>query len=74
MFPDFCRGFRGYGTPMKISIDQAVCVFGAVRALDGVSLEIADGELFFLLGASGCGKTTLLRALAGFQELASGAT
>ena len=73
MFPDFCRGFRGYGTPMKISIDQAVCVFGAVRALDGVSLEIADGELFFLLGASGCGKTTLLRALAGFQELASGA-
>jgi ABC-type Fe3+/spermidine/putrescine transport system ATPase subunit len=38
-----------------------------VAAVDGVSLEVADGELFTLLGPSGCGKTTLLRLVAGFH-------
>ncbi len=46
---------------------------GAVRALNDVSLDIAAGELFFLLGPSGCGKTTLLRSIAGFVTLDAGA-
>lgn len=46
--------------------------FGKVRALDGLSLDIAKGEFVALLGPSGCGKTTALRALAGLQELDSG--
>ena len=39
---------------------------GVTPVLDGVSLDIAAGELFFLLRGSGCGKTTLLRLVAGF--------
>lgn len=42
------------------------------KALDALTLEVKEGELFFLLGASGCGKTTLLRAIAGLEELDSG--
>jgi spermidine/putrescine transport system ATP-binding protein len=41
--------------------------FGAVGAVDDVSLEIEEGEFFSLLGPSGCGKTTTLRMVAGFE-------
>ena len=46
--------------------------FGDFKAVDDVSLKIYKGEIFCLLGASGCGKTTLLRILGGFETPSSG--
>jgi len=49
-------------------IDHVSKTFGAQRAVDDVSLTVAQGESFSLLGPSGCGKTTLLRMIAGFER------
>ena len=46
--------------------------YGEVRALDGLDLDLAPGELVVLLGPSGCGKTTALRILAGLDIATSG--
>src|SRR3981189_2049869 len=50
-----------------LEIIEASKRFGAVAAVDRVSLSIERGEFFALLGPSGCGKTTLLRLIAGFE-------
>ena len=46
--------------------------FGAIRAVDDVTLDIAEGEFFAMLGPSGSGKTTCLRLIAGFEQPTSG--
>ena len=55
-----------------LQIQNIVKEFDGHRAVDNVSLDIAKGEVFALLGSSGCGKTTLLRMLAGFETPTSG--
>jgi putrescine transport system ATP-binding protein len=55
-----------------IRIDRVTKRFGDFVAVNQVSLNIFKGEAFCLLGASGCGKTTLLRMLAGFEEPTEG--
>jgi putative spermidine/putrescine transport system ATP-binding protein len=47
-------------------------VFGSVVAVDGIDLDIADGEFFAMLGPSGSGKTTVLRMIAGFEVPTAG--
>ena len=48
-------------------------LYGDVRAVDGVTIGIRDGEFFSMLGPSGSGKTTCLRLIAGFEQLSGGA-
>ena len=55
-----------------LRIDDIVKDFGSQRVVDHVSIDIEKGEVFALLGSSGCGKTTLLRILAGFEISTSG--
>jgi len=59
--------------PAYLQIRDVVKDFGSgTLAVNHVSLDIAQGEIFALLGSSGCGKTTLLRMLAGFETPTSG--
>jgi iron(III) transport system ATP-binding protein len=55
-----------------VSVEGVSRRFGTVRAVDGVSLSVADGRLLTLLGPSGCGKTTTLRMIAGLEHTDTG--
>jgi ABC-2 type transport system ATP-binding protein len=55
-----------------VNVRGVVIRFGKFTAVDGVSLEVGNGEVFGLLGPNGSGKTTLIRALCGLIPLASG--
>ena len=58
--------------PAAIRIHELHKRYGATRALDGVSLDIAQGEFFGLLGPNGAGKTTLITILAGLTRASAG--
>jgi thiamine transport system ATP-binding protein len=58
---------------VELRLDGVEKRYGETRALDGVSLSVADGEFFTLVGPSGCGKTTTLRLVAGFESPTAGA-
>jgi putative spermidine/putrescine transport system ATP-binding protein len=53
---------------MSLELQNIRKQFGAVTAVDGVTLEVRSGEFFSLLGPSGCGKTTILRTIAGILQ------
>jgi len=60
-----------FGEPV-LSLADVTKRFGDERAVDGVSLDVRDGELVTLLGPSGCGKTTTLRMIAGLETPSEG--
>ncbi len=57
----------------EIVLDHVDKVYpGGVKGVDGLSLEIRDGEFMVLVGPSGCGKSTALRSIAGLEEISAG--
>ncbi|WP_137937237.1 ABC transporter ATP-binding protein [Chitinivorax sp. B] len=55
-----------------LSLKQIAHAYSHRRIIDGLSLELAKGEIGCLLGPSGCGKTTVLRCIAGFEQIGAG--
>jgi sn-glycerol 3-phosphate transport system ATP-binding protein len=55
-----------------VSIRNVYKSFGAVKVIQGISMDVADGEFVVMVGPSGCGKSTLLRMIAGLETVSSG--
>src|ERR1700751_1873478 len=70
--PAGTRPWLAPGATPQIVIEGVSKTYGAATAVANISLSIYKGEMFALVGASGCGKTTLLRMLAGFANQTSG--
>src|SRR5215469_13593030 len=57
----------------QIVLDHVDKVYpGGVKGVDGLTLDIADGEFMVLVGPSGCGKSTALRSIAGLEDISAG--
>src|ERR1022692_1969620 len=69
-----CRAPRATELAMaEIVLDHVDKVYpGGVKGVDGLSLEVRDGEFMVLVGPSGCGKSTALRSIAGLEEISAG--
>jgi sn-glycerol 3-phosphate transport system ATP-binding protein len=56
----------------KVTLNGVKKSYGAVKAIHGIDMEIADGEFIVIVGPSGCGKSTLLRMIAGLEAITEG--
>lgn len=57
---------------MLLKVEKITCRYGDLPVVEGMSFQVAKGEIVSLLGPSGCGKTTALRAIAGFESISAG--
>jgi phospholipid/cholesterol/gamma-HCH transport system ATP-binding protein len=64
---------RAADRPPAIAVEELECRYGATTVLSGITFSVPEGELFFVIGGSGCGKTTLLRHLVGLMAPTRGA-
>ncbi len=69
---DAPAGSTGSAATPSLRLSSLCREYGDFVAVDGIDLDIAQGEFFSLLGPSGCGKTTTLRMIAGLEEPSSG--
>src|SRR5262245_59843456 len=57
---------------MLVEVDNITCRFGAITAVDSVSLSVEKGEVVVIIGPSGSGKSTLLRCLNALEDIQTG--
>src|SRR5262245_40012129 len=63
---------HGNGSPPKLQVHDISIDFGGLRALQGVSLDVREGEIVAIIGPNGAGKTTLLNAISGVYHPSQG--